>query len=130
MRYAVHPGSGPVEIISEGPNGLVVCRIMINDVVLMTRPETLRPLIGPECVAKVNKILKARGDVKRASYQKKTRDRVEKLNSGSIYNWAEIVRDLRSESTYKALNFTDRQLMAKAAGLMELELSLVTKEIK
>ena len=86
----------------------------------------LRPIISKEEAAKVINILKET-DVKidNQTWNRRYREYMEKIKTGSVYEIAEVLRDLFLLKVDKELSFGERQMLESARGLLLRELSLV-----
>lgn len=86
----------------------------------------LRPVITRDEAADVITILKDRTSVK-ADYQtwnRRYREYTEKIKTGSIYEIAEVLRDLYWIKTEKELSFGEKTMLENARKLLIKELSL------
>lgn len=86
----------------------------------------LRPIISKDEAAKVIEILKET-DVKidNQTWNRRYREYMEKIKTGSVYEIAEVLRDLFLLKVDKELSFGERQMLESARGLLLRELSLV-----
>jgi CarD family transcriptional regulator len=90
----------------------------------------LRPIISKEEAAKVIDILRIT-DVKidNQTWNRRYREYMEKIKTGSVYEIAEVLRDLFLLKVDKELSFGERKMLDTARGLLMKELSLaVDKE--
>jgi CarD family transcriptional regulator len=87
----------------------------------------LRPIISREEAAKVIEILK-QDDVKidNQTWNRRYREYMEKIKTGSVYEIAEVLRDLFVLKVDKELSFGERKMLDTARGLLLKELSLAT----
>lgn len=85
----------------------------------------LRPLISKEEAAKVISILKET-DVKidKQTWNRRYREYREKLNTGSVYEIAQVLRDLFLLKVDKELSFGERKMLDAARTLLIKELTL------
>lgn len=88
----------------------------------------LRSIISNDDVSKVYRILKRR-DVKidQTTWNRRYRDYMEKIKTGSIYEIAEVLRDLFMLRHSKDLSFGERKMLDQAKALIVKEISLATK---
>lgn len=88
----------------------------------------LRGIISDQDVSKVYRILKKR-DVKidQTTWNRRYRDYMEKIKTGSIYEIAEVLRDLFMLRHSKDLSFGERKMLDQAKALIVKEISLATK---
>ncbi len=139
---AVYPahGVGKIETIETKNIGgtrqdFYIMRIIENDMKIMIplcNAETvgLRPLIGIDDVSKVYDILKRREvSVNGATWNRRYREYMEKIKTGSIYELAEVLRDLTVLKEDKDLSFGERKMLDTARSLLVRELSIV-REMK
>lgn len=89
----------------------------------------LRPIISPEEAAKVVGILKVK-DVKidTQTWNRRYREYMEKIRTGSVYEIAEVLRDLFLLKVDKELSFGERKMLDTARNLLLKELTLATSQ--
>lgn len=134
---AVYPahGVGRIQAIETQTVGGVdqlfyVMKILDNNMTIMI-PTTnsdnvgLRAIISREEVDKVIEILKER-DIKISSqtWNRRYRDYMEKIKTGSVYEVAVVLRDLFILRVDKELSYGERKMMETAKRLLVKELSL------
>jgi CarD family transcriptional regulator len=85
----------------------------------------LRDLITPRQVKDVISILKSR-DVPRdtQTWNRRYREYMEKIKTGSVFEIAEVLRDLSVLRASKELSFGERKMLETARGLLIKELAL------
>jgi CarD family transcriptional regulator len=85
----------------------------------------LRDLITPRQVKEVLSILKSR-DVPRdtQTWNRRYREYMEKIKTGSVFEIAEVMRDLSVLRATKELSFGERKMLDTARGLLLKELAL------
>jgi CarD family transcriptional regulator len=85
----------------------------------------LRPIISKSEAAKVIEILKVT-DVKidNQTWNRRYREYMEKIKTGSVYEIAEVLRDLFLLKADKELSFGERKMLDNARGLLMKELTL------
>lgn len=85
----------------------------------------LRSIISDTEVQKVYKILKMR-DVKidQTTWNRRYRDYMEKIKTGSIYEISEVLRDLFLLRHSKDLSFGERKMLDQAKALIVKEISI------
>ena len=137
---AVYPahGVGVIEAIESKTIGGVdqsfyVMRILDNDMTIMIPTATsenvgLRAIIADKEVDKVLQILKER-DIKISSqtWNRRYRDYMDKIKTGSVFEVAEVLRDLYLLSDDKELSYGERKMMDTAKSFLIKELSLARK---
>lgn len=91
----------------------------------------LRRIISPDEAAKVIDILKEK-DVKidTQTWNRRYREYMEKIKTGSVYEIAEVLRDLFLLKVDKELSFGERKMLDTARGLLMKELALAVDETK
>ena len=87
----------------------------------------LRPIISREEAGKVIGILKEK-DVKidNQTWNRRYREYMEKIKTGSVYEIAEVLRDLYVLKVDKELSFGERKMLDTARTLLLKELSLAS----
>src|SRR5213078_1743553 len=85
----------------------------------------LRDLITSKQVKEVYTILKSR-DIPRdtQTWNRRYREYMEKIKTGSVFEIAEVLRDLSVLRTSKDLSFGERKMLETARGLIIKELAL------
>lgn len=87
----------------------------------------LRPIISREEASKVIEILKEKEiRVDNQTWNRRYREYMEKIKTGSVYEIAEVLRDLFLLKVDKELSFGERKMLDTARGLLLKELSLAT----
>ena len=89
----------------------------------------LRPVISDNEAGKVIEILKEK-DVKidNQTWNRRYRDYMEKIKTGSVFEIAEVLRDLFLLKVDKDLSYGEKQMLEKARNLLLTELSIATSE--
>ena len=137
---AVYPahGVGLIQAIEKQTIGGVdqafyVMKILDNDMTIMIPTATsenvgLRAIISKDEVKKVVDILKER-DIKISSqtWNRRYRDYMEKIKTGSVYEVAVVLRDLFLLRVDKDLSYGERKMMDTAKNLLVKEISLARK---
>jgi CarD family transcriptional regulator len=137
-ELAVYPahGVGVIESVETKSIGgkkqdFYIMRILDNDMKIMIPVRNahtvgLRQLIGSEDVPRVYEILKTREiSVNGGTWNRRYREYMEKIKTGSIYELAEVLRDLTVLKVDKELSFGERKMLDTARGLLLKELSIV-----
>lgn len=137
---AVYPahGVGVIEKIeSQEISGccqdFYVMRILENDMKIMIPTKNvnnvgLRELIAKREVPKLYSILKKRDVVvDNQTWNRRYREYMEKIKTGSVYEVAEVYRDLLMLKTEKELSFGERKMLDTARSLLVKEISLAKK---
>jgi len=137
---AVYPahGVGKIEKIeSQEISGccqdFYVMRILDNDMIIMIPTHNvdnvgLREIIGQKEVPKVFSILKKRDlPIDTQTWNRRYREYMEKIKTGSAFEVAEVYRDLLMLKLDKELSFGERKMLDTARNLLVKELSLARK---
>ncbi len=90
----------------------------------------LRPLITKDEAQKVINILKEPSKVRvdNQTWNRRYRDYMEKIKTGSVYEIAQVLRDLFVLKVDKELSFGERKMLDTARSLLVKELSLVAAQ--
>jgi CarD family transcriptional regulator len=135
---AVYPahGVGKIESIETRnvagkKQDFYIVRILDNDMKIMipipnASAVGLRELIESTDIPKVYDILKTREvSINGGTWNRRYRGYMEKIKTGSIYELAEVLRDLTVLKGDKELSFGERKMLDTARGLLLKELSIV-----
>jgi CarD family transcriptional regulator len=135
---AVYPGHGVGVIeaietkqISGSEQSFYILRIADNGMTIMiprdnVKAARLREVIRKIDVSKVIQILKDRDvTIDNQTWNRRYREYMEKINTGSIYEIAEVLRDLHLLKAEKELSFGERKIMDTAKNLLVKELAIV-----
>jgi len=140
---AVYPAHGVGEVTDIQTRSLggkersfYILRVVENGMKIMVPVETaaaagLRPLISRKEAKKVLEVLKSEDvAVKTQPWNRRYREYMEMLKSGSPFEVAKVLRDLFRLKSDKDLSFGERRLLDTARSLLvtELALSLGKKE--
>ena len=134
---AVYPGHGVGVIekienreISGSNKNFYVMRILDNGMTIMIPTDHanmvgLREVIPEFMVPKVFQILKEK-DVSTHSqtWNRRYREYMEKINTGSIFEIAEVLRDLNILKSEKELSFGERKILDTAKNLLVKEIAV------
>lgn len=134
---AVYPAHGVAVIkrIEEREVGgkkkqFYVLQVVDNQMTIMVPTDNtasvgLREIISPKDVAMVYEILKDR-DVKidQTTWNRRYREYMEKIKTGSIFEIAEVLRNLFMLRSAKDLSFGERKMLDQAKHLLVKEISL------
>jgi CarD family transcriptional regulator len=135
---AVYPahGVGKIESIETKNIGgkkqeFYIMRILENDMKIMipisnAKSVGLRELLNYNDISRVYEILKSREvSVNGGTWNRRYREYMEKIKTGSIYELAEVLRDLTVLKGDKELSFGERKMLDTARALLLKELSIV-----
>ncbi len=110
-----------------------VLQVLENQMTIMVPTDNaaavgLRNIITDDEVSKVYKILKMR-DVKidQTTWNRRYRDYMEKIKTGSIYEISEVLRDLFLLRHSKDLSFGERKMLDQAKALIVKEISIAKR---
>ena len=134
---AVYPAHGvgiieriETQEISGARQAFYVMRILENDMIIMIPTQNvdnvgLREIIGQSEIPKLYSILQKR-DVKidNQTWNRRYREYMEKIKTGSVYEVAEVYRDLLMLKVEKELSFGERKMLDTARNLLVKEISL------
>jgi len=139
---AVFPGHG-VGVIEAIENKQIsgkhqifyILRILENGMTIMIPQDNieavkLREVIRKIDVSKVIGILKDRDvTIDNQTWNRRYREYMEKINTGSIFEIAEVLRDLHLLRAEKELSFGERKIMDMAKNLLVKELA-IARDVK
>lgn len=136
---AVYPGHGVGRIVAietkevlGSEQTFIFIRILDSGMKIMVPKDRvdsvgLRPIISREEAAKVLEILRETNvKVDNQTWNRRHRDYNDKIRTGSVYEIAEVLRDLFLLKEDKELSFGERKMLDTARGLLLPELSLAT----
>ena len=134
---AVYPGHGvgvieSIEIKQISGRELLfyILRILDTGMTIMIPKENaeavgLRGVIRKLEIPKVLRILRNRDvEVDTQTWNRRYREYMEKINTGSIYEIAEVIRNLHLLKSEKELSFGERKILDTAKGLLIKELAI------
>jgi CarD family transcriptional regulator len=137
---AVYPahGVGIIETIeSKEISGIrqdfYVIRILDNNMKIMVPTQNvdsvgLREIIGRKEVPRLYSILKKRDMIiDNQTWNRRYRDYMDKIKTGSVFEVAEVYRDLLMLKEDKDLSFGERKMLDTARNLLVKEISLAKK---
>ncbi|MDQ5984625.1 MAG: RNA polymerase-binding transcription factor CarD [Syntrophus sp. SKADARSKE-3] len=137
---AVYPaqGVGVIEAIEKkeimGNNQtFYIMKIMGNGMKIMIPTSSatsvgLREVIKEKEISKVYDILKKKDiTIDKQTWNKRYREYLEKIKTGSVYEIAKVLRDLLILKNDKNLSFGERKMMDTAKSLLIKEISVATK---
>ncbi len=110
-----------------------VLQVLENQMTIMVPTDNaeavgLRGIISDQDVAQVYSILKMR-DIKidQTTWNRRYRDYMEKIKTGSIYEISEVLRDLFLLRHSKDLSFGERKMLDQAKALIVKEISIARR---
>jgi CarD family transcriptional regulator len=110
-----------------------IMRILENDMIIMIPTKNvdnvgLRELIRQKEVPKLYSILKKKKTmIDNQTWNRRFREYTEKIKTGSVYEVAEVYRDLLNLKIDKELSFGERKMLDTARNLLVKEISLAKK---
>ena len=135
--HAVYPGHGVGKINSiESKEILGTIHMFYSVLILETgmkimipaaniKSVGLRPLISKEEAQKVVEILKDKNvKIDTQTWNRRYRDYMEKIKTGSVFEIAEVLRDLYVLKVDKELSFGEKKMLDTAKNLLLKELNL------
>lgn len=138
---AVYPahGVGVIESIQDREvagfqQRFYIMRLLDGDMIIMIPTHNagnigLRRVIDQHSVSQVFDILKERpGRLNNQTWNRRYRDYMDKIKTGSPFRVAEVLRDLTLLKLEKELSFGERKMLDTAKNLLVKELSLVNNE--
>ncbi len=136
--FVVYPKHGVGKIISVekaviGDIDINFYKVFIEkDKLTLTIPinqqSNLRRVSSSHQISKCVSILKSKPKVKRTMWSRRAQEYEQKINSGKIYELAEVVRDLnKNTNTIADQSYSERQLFEKAYDRLESEFEVVLK---
>ena len=135
-QYVVYPKHGVGKILSVEKT--VIAEIETNcykvliprDKLTLTIPvnqqSNLRRTSSVNQINKCVSILKTKPKIKRTMWSRRAQEYEQKINSGKIYELAEVVKDLnKTSNTMADQSYSERQLFEKAYDRLQSELEVV-----
>jgi CarD family transcriptional regulator len=110
-----------------------IMRILENDMIIMIPTKNvesvgLREIIGQKEVPKLYSILKKKKmSADNQTWNRRYREYMEKIKTGSVFEVAEVYRDLLNLKVDKELSFGERKMLDTARNLLVKEISLAKK---
>jgi CarD family transcriptional regulator len=100
----------------------------LNLTIPTNQQQHLRPLSSLNQINKALSILKGKAKIKRTMWSRRAAEYEQKINSGDIYQIAEVVRDLNKNTDMPVdQSYSERQLFEKAYDRLLGEVSIVLK---
>jgi CarD family transcriptional regulator len=140
-QMAVYPahGVGVIESIQEKevggrPHNFYIMRLLDNDMIIMIPTNNaknigLRKVIDTQSVLEIYEVLRTRPTrISNTTWNRRYRDYMDKIKTGSPLRVAEVLRDLTLLKTEKELSFGERKMLDTAKNLLVKELSLVNNK--
>tara|TARA_B100000700_G_C14674025_1_gene682214 strand:+ start:52 stop:714 length:663 start_codon:yes stop_codon:yes gene_type:complete len=136
--FVVYPKHGVGKIIAVekaviGEIDINFYKVLIErDKLTLTIPinqqSSLRPICSTHQINKCIAILKTKPKIKRTMWSRRAQEYEQKINSGKIYELAEVVKDLnKNTNTIADQSYSERQLFEKAYDRLGNEFKVVLK---
>ena len=136
--FVVYPkhGVGKITAIEKATIGeidiqfykILVEKEKLTLTVPINQQSKLRPISSPNQINKCISILKTKPKIKRTMWSRRAQEYDQKINSGKIYELAEVVKDLNKNSDIIAdQSYSERQLFEKAYERLKSEFEAVLK---
>ena len=137
--YVVYPKHGVGKIISIDKAKIGEIDINFYSVLIekeklklsipLNQQSYLRRVSSINQINKAISILKSKPRIKRTMWSRRAQEYEQKINSGKLYELAEVVRDLNKKSdTIAEQSYSERQLFEKAYERLKSELEVVLSE--
>lgn len=136
---AVYPGHGVGKIVANETKEILgrkqtfyTVQILENGMKIMIPQDNvdsvgLRPIISKEEASKVIGILREKNaKIDNQTWNRRYREYMEKIKTGSVFEIAEVLRDLFILKLDKELSFGERKMLDTARSLLLKELKLAT----
>ena len=95
----------------------------------LNQQSNLRPISSINQINKAINILKSKPKIKRTMWSRRAQEYDQKINSGKLYQLAEVVKDLNKKTDVIAeQSYSERQLFEKAYERLKSELEVVLGE--
>ena len=140
---AVYPAHGVAQVhkiesreISGHKQKFYILRVMENGMTIMVptnnvRQVGLREVIGEEEVETVYAILRERDiAIDNQTWNRRYREYMDKIKTGSVYEIAEVLRDLSMLRYEKELSFGERKMLDTARCLLIKELAISQERVE
>ena len=118
------------KIVNGETHDFYMMKILENEMIIMiptwnVEQVGLRDIIDEEEISKVYEVMKKRQEspMETQTWNRRYRDYMEKIKTGSLYDVAEVFRDLSLIKLTKDLSFGERKLYDTAQTLLVIELS-------
>ncbi|MGD2269204.1 MAG: CarD family transcriptional regulator [Desulfobacterales bacterium] len=138
---AVYPahGVGKIQaiesrVINGEKHDFYIMKVLENNMLIMIPTKNvesvgLRDIIDKKDIAKVYKVIKAKREIlnDNQTWNRRYREYMDKIKTGSLFDVAEVFRDLSLLKLTKDLSFGERKLYDTAQALLVKELSTAKK---
>jgi CarD family transcriptional regulator len=138
---AIYPARGVAEVVSiddldiaGNVQSFYVLRLLDTEHIIKVPVQNaknvgLRPPISERQIREIFKILKER-DIAfdNQTWNRRYRGFMDKIKTGSVFDVAEVMRDLYRLKAEKSLSFGERQMLEKARGLIVKEIAVARRK--
>ena len=136
--YVVYPkhGVGKITAVEKAKIGeieiqfykIFIDKEKLTLTIPINQQSNLRPVSSINQINKCISILKTKPKIKRTMWSRRAQEYDQKINSGKIYELAEVVKDLNKNTDIIAdQSYSDRQLFEKAYERLKSEFEVVLK---
>ena len=135
-QQAVYPSRGIAEVVNVEKREIggkvqsfYVLRLASSDLKILVHVDKaeqvgIRPVAGAQEVVEVLQILREKAvSFERHPWNRRYRAYMDKIKSGSLFEVAEVFRDLHRLKKTKSLSFGERRMLDTARGLVSQEVS-------
>ncbi len=133
-KKCVYPGHGVVEIVGEETKELsghtlsvlVLKKEEMTIIVPKQKADTVgvRPLVSKEDIEEILTLLADHSVTpSKQTWNRRQREYIEKINTGCLFEVAEVIRDLELKRIEKPLSYGERQLLEQASSMLVSELA-------
>ena len=137
--YVVYPKHGVGKIVSVekakiGDIDITFYKVLIEKEKLtlsipINQQSHLRPISSVNQINKAINILKGKPKIKRTMWSRRAQEYEQKINSGKLYQLAEVVKDLNKKTDVLAeQSYSERQLFEKAYERLKSEFEIILGE--
>ena len=137
--YVVYPKHGVGKIVSVGKAKIGDIDITFYKVLIekekltlsipINQQSHLRPISSVNQINKAINILKGKPKIKRTMWSRRAQEYEQKINSGKLYQLAEVVKDLNKKTDVIAeQSYSERQLFEKAYERLKSEFEVILGE--
>ena len=135
-QYVVYPKHGVGKILSiekaviseieTNCYKVLISREKLTLTIPINQQSNLRPTSSLNQINKCVSILKTKPKIKRTMWSRRAQEYEQKINSGKIYELAEVVKDLnKTSNTIADQSYSERQLFEKAYDRLQSEFEVV-----
>ena len=137
---AVYPAHGvgrieAIEVVNGEKHDFYIMKIVENGMVIMiptwnVESVGLRDVVGKKEIPKIIDVIKSKRElaIDNQTWNRRYREYMDKIKTGSLYEVAEVFRDLSLLKLTKDLSFGERKLYDTAYNLLIKELSMANEQ--